>query len=129
MKDESQIHNPHYFETRPREKKTVQSEYSTLTRAVYKCLRTLDGAVESYATDTLLDRLDYLNDACSLDEFRERVVRRARVRERDCAVRLVLERVIDDAINGKVDLEASDANLRSIDRKYRLVGTIHLPYC
>lgn len=100
------IHNPHFFDKPSR-------NYSTLSsfkrRLAWKCLKRLDDEEYTYASDTFLYRVNFINGQIDVTEFKKSISDRFKLREKH----LSIAKILDEYLNEKVS--ETECELRLFD--------------
>lgn len=117
VKNIDDIHNPLYFEPTV-EFKAPAYLHLKVQHAINKCMRSLLTEAARYATDSFLNRVMFIAEQISFEEFKRRAAHRYLTYEKHMKLRGVLEApIIDERAVSAVDRSYS------IDRE-----SLHLPY-
>jgi hypothetical protein len=120
------IHNPLFYQTKSRDKiRFVNAAEDRLAHKIYKSLKTLDRAFEFFNTALFENRIAYIGERITFEQFKLYIREIYKAYDRDVKIKNLLETVltrIDEA-------EIYHDQLVNIDDKYSLKIPVKLPYC
>jgi hypothetical protein len=113
------IHNPHYFDKPFRNYSTRKSRKR---RLALKCLKRLDEEEYTYASDTYMYRVNFINEQINVTEFKKSIIERFKLREKHLGIAKVLTKYLNDEIT-RSECESELYDLFDV-----ILKPGHLPY-